>query len=786
MTMNKIKNIAIWLLCLLALAACSDTDSTVLPDNALNDDGSVTLTLRLPSYTRLDMKTRASGSGETLGDINILYYDKSRAYLGKTEVGASDIVATGSAYKIKAHVEPGTYYVHIVANAGAMTDGESSDISKAFRSTTPDLTQPVCWGYTTLSDLIANPSATNVTMLRQTAKVSASVGDGVEKFSINGIKMVGTANAGSLAPAGWNPDPTEATVASGESFTGETEDFSTDEIPFYETPAGKAYMIIAGTYDGKRGYYKVAFSKADGSGDMPLLRNHHYRVVVKSVNHEGWSTEAEARSHEPENRAMVDICDDNPPIYNMVACKDYELGVSDDPQPLGSSSSTTVSVVTTFADGTYNATVAEGSWIKKIEQTAVADLPGTDEGKLSSTGKKYVLTLTLEENKNSAPREGKIVVTSGDLQREITVTQQGYDFRHDPNRCVALSGLTDADIPNYFNWIDNTLKGIRPAEMGGYVRDDGLHFMIGEGVARNGDNNLIYYIPKLSGDNISYDTEHLNISEVTYNGKTCYKVMLNSKYCGKDGSTDQRYMLWLNRNGLTITITNANNPEVKITYPIYHVGVFSYLTADYQVGTSYSGWYYYEMVKVYGTDGSIYNMLDRNLGAKNNGYYSPATEILKDNSVAIGGYFKIDEKKSDNLFDKFKIGNFVVPDNKHIELLFTDNCVTTATTVYGENYYCIQLPTVDSQLPYVYVPLSGYREGNGNTVKDPYHANLWTRSPLSGYQGFSDKSEEYGYWYMYLDIYGKQVTVSNTRFVSGSTGQNTGRYKAMPIRLVID
>ncbi len=781
--MNKIRNIAIWLFCLLALAACSDNDTPSLPPNALNDDGSITLTLKLPSYTRLDVRTRAAA--ETLGDINVLYYDESRKYLGKTVVAASDIVAAGSDYKIKAFVESGTFYVHVVANAGTISDSEAADMSAAFRSSTPSSGQPVCWGYTTLSNIIANPTATNVTMLRQIAKVSASVDSEVSNFEITGVKMVGTAVAGSLAPAGWNADPSEATNASGETFTAETSDFQTGEVAFYETAAGKACAILRAKYNGTEGYYKVAFTNAVTNSTMPLLRNHCYNIVVKSVNHAGWTSEADARSHEPENRLTVEVVDDNPPVVDMVACKDYELGVCADPAPLGASTSTEVTLVTTIPDGAYSYNVVSGGeWIKKVEQTSVTDIPGT--GELSSNGKKYVLTLTLDQNKNSAPREGKLVVTSGDLQREITITQQGYDFRHDSNRRVAMSGLTDTDIPDYFDWIDNTLKGILPEEMWGYVRNDGLHFMIGEGVASRGDANLIYYIPKLSGDNISYDTEHLNISEVTYNGKTCYKVVLESKYCGMDGTTDNRYMLWQNRSGLTITITNANNPEVKISYPIYHVGVFSKLTTDYQVGTAYEGWYYYEMVKVRGSNGYVYNMLDRNLGAKNNGYYSPATEALKDNNVAIGGYFKIKETKDKDIFDSFKIGNFIVPDNEHMEIIFTDNCVTTAQTVYGETYYCIQLPTVDSQLPYVYVPLSGYREGNGTKVKDPYHANLWTQTPLSGYQGFSPNSDEYGYWYMYLDIYGKQVTVSNTRFVSGSTGENTGRYKAMPIRLMID
>ena len=39
--------------------------------------------------------------------------------------------------------------------------------------------------------------------------------------------------------------------------------------------------------------------------------------------------------------------------------------------------------------------------------------------------------------------------------------------------------------------------------------------------------------------------------------------------------------------------------------------------------------------------------------------------------------------------------------------------------------------------------MSGYYEGA--TYKDEYHANLWTSSRLSDYQGFSASSPEYGF-----------------------------------------
>ena len=227
----------------------------------------------------------------------------------------------------------------------------------------------------------------------------------------------------------------------------------------------------------------------------------------------------------------------------------------------------------------------------------------------------------------------------------------------------------------------------------------------------------------------------------------------------------------------------------------------------YQLGNSKaSGWYYYEMVDVKAkvtkkngtTENKIYHMLDRNLGATTNGYYSPATTALEGNVGAIGGYFIISKaqssdeaKKDDDVVKALAIGNFKVCDNMCLQGLIDNNVlkIEGKNTDYGEVYNCICIKTADSEIPEIYIPMSGYYEGKSNedpVYKDSYHANLWTSSRLSDYQGFSSTSPEYGFWYLYLDAFGKSLNLSNYRFVSGSSGMNKGRYRAMPVRLVAE
>ena len=228
----------------------------------------------------------------------------------------------------------------------------------------------------------------------------------------------------------------------------------------------------------------------------------------------------------------------------------------------------------------------------------------------------------------------------------------------------------------------------------------------------------------------------------------------------------------------------------------------------YQLGNSKaSGWYYYEMVdvkaKVTKKNGTIedktYHMLDRNLGATTNGYYSPATTALEGNVGAIGGYFIISKaqssdeaKKDDDVVKALAIGNFKVCDNMCLQGLIDNNNleIVEETTPYGEKYNSLRINTEDRRdFSQIFIPMSGYYEGKSNedpVYKDSYHANLWTSSRLSGYQGFSESSLEYGFWYLYLDAFGKSLNMSNYRFVSGSSGMNKGRYRAMPVRLVAE
>ena len=787
--MKKIKHLMIWIGLLLSLVSCKDTMEAIgLGGDEIPAEGLV-LNLQLTNFTKQQIGTRA-GASETFNSLCAVFYGDKDKYLGKTDCSTLSQQSDGS-YKVKiTNVPAGTKNVHLVANASDMTDKEAQDLQSltVAKKRDPQLDAPICWGKISIDSLLkANPS---VTMLRQCAKISLEIDKGIQSYFTNaGLYVYNTATKAAIAPANYIEPKTDSLA---ESTVLRPEDNplgggTATTVAVNETSAGKAMVIIKANYNAREGYYKVALYKdANKTTQYALLRNHHYTIKVTKVNDYGFSTLEEAKKSLPENRVEVEVRDDNPEITRMIACKDYELGVSDYQEINANTTEATVTIVTTLpkatsSDGALYSVTRNNSWITACQPETVNDIPETSS---SSKGKKYTLKLTLEKNNQSEnPRTGTITVTSGDLSLDITIKQAGFDFRKDdPDRTVIMQYNDSTVAANYFYWLDNGVQGITPAEMQGAVRNDGLHFCVGTA-------DITYLIPKLNGDQITKKDDKIKVEE----DKGKWKVSLANTTVNED--------LW--KSSFTIT----NQDSIKITYPVYHTGIFHKIDESSKVYTDYQltengdktkkvkGWFYYGVVKVQGkkTDKTTttYYMLDRNLGASNNGYYAPDVVALEKNKKAIGGYFYISENKNTSDATQGNLSSTLAPKGYTIpteavfeELVNAGNLeVVPQSTSLGETYNCVRIKTVDSELPYIYLPMGGFLEGESH--KNPIHVNLWTKTLLSGTQGFGTNSPEYGFWYRYFDVYNKRIGLSNMRFVSGSNGMNNGRYKAMPIRPIL-
>lgn len=774
------KKIISLLVALLTLAACSDTlNEGSSPSNKNGvEDGGITLTINLPDFSKEEL-TRAGEKGLT--SLNVVAYDNDKNFLSNKKITSWEVVSDG--YKVKVPVTDKATMIHLVANDGDLSDSQcQSGLDKAAISGTINTENPVCWGKISVSDLMkTNPE---ISLLRQFAKVNVKYEKTTSSdfkddntFELESFQLYKAADKGTIAPKDFDYNAAAVNVPADASKAN--SGWQTGETPFYETAAGQAYLIVKGKYNSVESFYKVSFlTDNDMTKPMALLRNHAYTVTIKHVNTYGWPTEAEAiKDPYPENRMMVDVKDDNPLVNDMIACKDYHLGVSDQVSGAWDDENIFATVVTTIQNGETPTCSTSDGWIKEDVTTIekIGTVPDTD-GSNSTTGTKYKISIAVEKNEYSeVPRTGKVIVKSGDLTRTITVTQKGKDFKRSDRivKLVTSSNVgTSEEYDDYFNIFLPGTQGISPKDMqNDIVRNDGLHFGVGT-------NTFSYLIPMKKGDVVT-NGANSKLFKVEKDG-TNWKVTLNS---GADN-----YDIWI--GDFTITY-QENGHNIDITYPVYHCGLFHKIDASNQQPpvdqSRVSGRFYYGVVKVKGKS-KTYVMLDRNLGASSDRCYAPGTKALEANKGAIGGYFHIAKAKQDQANAGSLIGNlpkgFAIPENSVFQDIIDGGNLKEETryTLSGEAYNSVEITTDNSELPVIYLPATGYVEGDA--FRNVTHVSLWTRTLLSGNQGFDTTSPEYGFWYRYLDVYGKICTMSNLRFVSGNAGKNTETYRAMPIRLV--
>lgn len=781
--MKKIKHLMIWIGLLLSLVSCKDAMETIgLGGDEIPAEG-VTLNIELPNFSEKKINTRA-GADESISNVTAVFYGESNTYKDKADVKIGSKNADGTYQATISKVPSGTKTVHLVTNVSNLEETEAKNLQDIASATprTIDTSSPVCWGCVSLTELL--DGSANVSLYRQYAKVTLKVANAVnavfpEKDA--GLIINHTAAKSAIAPAGYNV-LTEDLAATKEFSNTNVGNGTSREVAVTETSAGEANVIIKAKYKGIEGYYKVGLYKdAKTKKDQyALLRNHNYTITVTKVNDYGFEKLDDAVNSDPENRLEADVVDDNPAITNMIACKDYELGVSDNLSLKATDTKARITLVTTLESATYNVNFKKDSWIKGYIQVGEG-IKTPVIGSLSKPdGQKYILEFTLDPNIHETPRRPETVtISSGDLKLDVKITQAGYDFiRDDPNRKVIMYKDNNVYQEDYFAWLDK-VNGINPEQMQGVLRNNGLHFTVGK-------NAYSYKIPKQDEDVLTDNDSHFNVREEVDGNKKFWKVTLAD-------NSDNNYDLWKG------TFTIQNKDGINITYTVYHTGIFHEITDDmaskYELAEGgnntlkVKGMFYYGVVKVEGK-AHTYIMLDRNLGATDNSPYVPDVNELKDHKGAIGGYFKISENKNTsdvkqgNLSSTLSPKGFEIPEKSVFEDLIAKGTLNTEirTTSLGESYYCTSMNTINSELKTIYLPYGGYLEGESH--KYPMHVVFWTKTLVSGTQGFSGKSPEYGYWYNYFDIYNSKKGISNVRFVSGSNGNNTGRYKAMPLRLV--
>lgn len=805
----KLKRYLKWMLgAATLLSGCADDDfidRNQSWDGTIPDELTLTLTIPDPEIVSLG-GTR--GENGPINTVTLMQYDAKGQHLGNikySELEIKRVPNSNAEWTLTATLNKESKSIQVVANYDvAETDTDPSKLitdKDYLLPYTDSESGPVLWADVDLGTLLADNSyEPQIALERQAAKLSVEVKDDAD-FELTGFMVYGMAEKGCVAPNADNlaaGDPTIPADVKGSYNTGwiDPDKFGY----FFETAAEEATsnpharIIIKGNYEGKEYYYVAAFRSrtpevkdkptetpgAYSYKGIPALRNHWYKLSVEKVRGAGWNSEDEAQTAMPDNRATIELTDMTESISDMIATRDYMLGVSGD-VTTDWNTPATVTVVTSYASS-IDAAAQKKLPVKFSTETSWIQLTEAQQEGVVIGNNTRDFEITLAPNSLSTDdRSGEITVTLGKLTRTIKVTQTGRPLRRERHAIVVgLPGVTatEAGGIRYYEWIDGSNatesapQGMKDSENRGENRNDALIFTAVPAY------ELYYKIPVESGDTYKLSSE----ADFTVKEEGGYYII-------KAKTTDKP-----NIAKAELTITNKDGAEIK--YDLLQVGYFHKLDGQHQAAAAgvKSGWFYYEVVHFRGGYPDGMYVLDRNLGASTNASYDPTSiSYTSEDDAAIGGYFKVNtgrpaEADRKGLYDHKTItdqigmtyagGRFIVMSENELK-----GMGLPSNKNFGAGAISLAFDEGEVAGGNVYIPAAGYYYGT--TYRNASHVNLWTRTLLGGTQGLTESDDEYGVNYRILDIFGGRVNYSGLRMGSGSgltVKENLMRY--LPLRLI--
>lgn len=789
--------------------AGSCADDTFDSIKGFSQDKDITLTLRMPGFATRD--TRAITNECYLHDIQVIYVGDYGTLESEntTEIDGNDNSNTGNTRTVNLTLPAGTTTVKIIGNYGA--NGLSTATADVVETSAVDPNSATCflfYGEQSVSNL-ENNATLSIDLYRTSAKTTIDVAEGVADCEIIGAWFYGTPDKCKVqAIAGDDPalpngvDYSTTPVAYSSTDIAKLKKVENSACGHYHYAAEKdnCYWVLELK---DRGFYRVDYIELDETdADSPkpkedaldIIRNHHYQFTITNVNHDGYATQEEAAKAGPDNKLEVELFDHEEKIYDMVACKDYYLGVDSEVEVDADAEVAIVEMVENYT-AKPNCELKDG-WLTIVDNYSELinynsskkdwfsyETSSPNEG-TSKNALLYNISIPVKENLSSEPREAILEIKVGDLSRTVKIIQKGKDY-FDGALTIAISEETfgapafEPDLANrlpnilrpykdYLTFLKKTLKGASKDAMG-VDRNKGIHFPV------YAETQPIYY---LVVDNIADELviteggDYFEIERVTSTTPNYYKISIKP-------AGNKNYEIWTGKMKLT------KNSE-SISIGVYHTGVIHELKSQYQLadpdGNILTGWFYYEQVDTEGIaggmDGKLYHMLDRNLGASSNKPYSPSGLTTNGNTDSRGAYFYIpeDKNKKDKMYEALEA---IMPKGFN-DMIMAYHLTDMGIRQFSQSDGSYGINTVaPSKLSKVYYPVSGNM--TGDMQADNGHVNLWCSSILSGNQGFDPSSPEYGYWYRYLDIFGTTEKVRNTRIFNRTDLSKSG----MPIRCMV-
>lgn len=567
----------------LLLASCTYEDSPESPSTEKNG-ATFRFSVDIPDYKTV--LSRATASENTVNDLWLMAFDTDGLFIGRVHPSllTSNDNGTGT---FQAEIPDNTGIIHLIANYDQWDSfDERAALQKDERELIPSFTSAkmVFWGRQVLASASDSP---HIILYRNQAKVT--VENEADNFEVTGYAICNYASSGTAAP--FNPDAAvtpfviidgKPTLAHGSTpKASQTSDDCTMEPKYmFENENyfnDQTYIIISGRLKGKTDvlYYKIQLLDSNKE-PYSIVRNYHYRVVIKSFseNANGSTTFDDAKSAESSNNIYAEIFKDSPTIADnnnnvLTVSRLHFLFVRG-------------GTLNVSAQYTQNG-VTDNSKISVV----LAEDQGNILHNLNYDGNG---TITADVSRIIAGQQGAtITVKAGILSRTITVVSSAL-YQFDPaslspeiytarDQDMTLQFTIPANIPSYLY----PLKcAITTANLYPVAPNKNLQIEY-----TNGGYQYIYWATEPGTKTLNFRTSLENSDETILIANDIFKtqeIEVKSRHFTDVAVNGNNLVNYGTNNTAQFTFTVPSYPDYPVTYPL------TVFIATENLHTTQSGW----------------------------------------------------------------------------------------------------------------------------------------------------------------------------------------------------